>query len=444
VSQAAARHAGGPIRRLGAQLATALLMISCGSSTATTAPATPPPNVPAAASPWASSAGPVGPAATAGVGPRFGTPIPSVVPTLPPAPTPTLSPAATLSPATCPTPKTYTVVPGDTLTGIAVRAGVTLLGLIAANPQIRDPGLIRPGDRIVISPIKLGIDVASDINDRGEVAGTKDGRAVLWKNGTATRVGGAAFVADAVNNSGQVVGTSHGLAVLWQGGVVTDLGTLGGHLIEVAAVNDRGQVVGSSEVAGGDPSHIVIHAFLWQNGRMTDLGALNGTGSEAAAINDGGQVVGTSDGHAFLWQNGRMTDLGALNGKAESLATGVNDEDQVVGWSGSATEYGDAQAFLWQDGAMTALPTLAGGTAIAEDINDRGQIVGVSWTDLRPRHPAPLGGTLGHAALWEDGEVTDLGTLAGDEVSWAYRVNECRQVLGTSGTHAVLWQIATR
>ena len=42
----------------------------------------------------------------------------------------------------------YTVRKGDTLWGIAKRYGVALTDLIAANPQIKNPNLIYPGDRV--------------------------------------------------------------------------------------------------------------------------------------------------------------------------------------------------------------------------------------------------------------------------------------------------------
>ena len=44
----------------------------------------------------------------------------------------------------------YTVRKGDTLWGIAGRYGVALTDLIAANPQIKNPNLIYPGDRVRI------------------------------------------------------------------------------------------------------------------------------------------------------------------------------------------------------------------------------------------------------------------------------------------------------
>lgn len=45
---------------------------------------------------------------------------------------------------------TYTVKKGDTLWGIAKKYGVTLLALIQANPQIKNPNLIYPGDEVSI------------------------------------------------------------------------------------------------------------------------------------------------------------------------------------------------------------------------------------------------------------------------------------------------------
>ena len=46
--------------------------------------------------------------------------------------------------------KLYIVRKGDTLWGISKKYGVTLTALIAANPQIRNPNLIYPGDEVTI------------------------------------------------------------------------------------------------------------------------------------------------------------------------------------------------------------------------------------------------------------------------------------------------------
>ncbi len=45
----------------------------------------------------------------------------------------------------------YTVVRGDTMWGIARRYGISLTALIALNPQIKNPNLIYPGQKVRVS-----------------------------------------------------------------------------------------------------------------------------------------------------------------------------------------------------------------------------------------------------------------------------------------------------
>ncbi|MGI9862552.1 SafA/ExsA family spore coat assembly protein [Moorella naiadis] len=54
------------------------------------------------------------------------------------------------SPASCPNGFIYIVQPGDTLNGIASMFGTTVEQILAANPQITNPNLIYPGQRICI------------------------------------------------------------------------------------------------------------------------------------------------------------------------------------------------------------------------------------------------------------------------------------------------------
>jgi probable HAF family extracellular repeat protein len=167
---------------------------------------------------------------------------------------------------------------------------------------------------------------------------------------------------------------------------------------------------------------------------MWDLGTLPGaTTSLARAINNRGQITGlsgytlggTNEIHAYLWERGTMTDLGTM-GTGFSDGRGINDRGQVVGvtWTSS---------FLWEDGVMTPIP-------IAGDINNRGQIVGTGET--------PDGRS--HAMLWDDGQTIDLGTLPGDDSSEAYAINNRGQVVGRSfhssrfpRTRAFLWTSGT-
>jgi probable HAF family extracellular repeat protein len=218
-------------------------------------------------------------------------------------------------------------------------------------------------------------------------------------------------------------------------GKVNDLGTCPGGLRSYAvAINERGQAVGRCDTQDGR-----THAFLWdpEKGAMTDLGTLPGGAiSYASGINERGQVVGgsgTSTGlRAFLWDptTKTMTDLGTLPGRTESDATDINARGQVVGLSWGV----DTTAFLWDPitGAMSDLgPSSANGGAgggAGPAINDRGEVVGETGSPY-------------HAALWDRarGTTIDLGTLPASSYSYASDINERGQVVGVSGGHATLW-----
>lgn len=162
------------------------------------------------------------------------------------------------------------------------------------------------------------------------------------------------------------------------------------------AVNDLGQAVGISgrcDVAVG--SYSAIHALLWENGKPVSLGSLGGSAwNTPAAINNRGAVVGFDNGPndvidgqlqfrwlAFLWTKDEgMVSLGALPGDKMSQATDINDKNQVVGVSYADYLFGNPRAFIYENGAMAPLNSLIGSASANWDItstggiNDRGEI----------------------------------------------------------------------
>jgi len=251
-------------------------------------------------------------------------------------------------------------------------------------------------------------------------------------------LGGPTTQAMGINDAGQIVGPSqvggYFYAFLWDEGTMTNLGDLGGVGSWAHGVNDAGQVVGVSQLSNFDS-----HAFLWQNGGMQDLGTLGGPVSYAFDINSSGQTAGAAeraeDGihHAVLWQaGGGIVDLGDLGilWDTDSAAYGINDAGQVVG--GSYTDVGDFRAFLWQSGGMQDLGSLGGDTSQAYAINENGQVVGGSKL---------ADNTTYRAFLW-DGGMQDLGSL-GWTLSIAYDINDGGQVVGALQTgatsHAFVW-----
>jgi probable HAF family extracellular repeat protein len=117
---------------------------------------------------------------------------------------------------------------------------------------------------------------------------------------------------------------------------------------------------------------------------------------------------------------------------ARSFAHAINNSGQIVGES-DTTQSGVIHAFLWQNGVMTDLGTLGGDYSVAFSINNRGEVVGQSRTYTSGPH----------AFLWRNGVMTDLGTLG--DYSVAFGINNRGEVVGESGTytsgpHAFLWR----
>jgi probable HAF family extracellular repeat protein len=96
-----------------------------------------------------------------------------------------------------------------------------------------------------------------------------------------------------------------------------------------------------------------------------------------------------------------------------------------VGFGNEAGEI-NFDPFLWYKGRLTnlnSIGTLGGGGGSAYNVNDRGDTVGINYT----ADDSAL-----HAVLWRDGTFTDLLTLAGDDCSQPYRINNVDQIVGSS------------
>jgi probable HAF family extracellular repeat protein len=225
-----------------------------------------------------------------------------------------------------------------------------------------------------------------------------------------SRANGANAIGQVVGFSGLQRDSSESRAFVWtyQTGMM-DIGTLGGSYAQANAINDAGFITGASQTQGMGPM-LTTHAFIYQlpsppygrYSRMHDLGVLGGVSSYGMAINSYNHVAGystvtTKDDrvHAFLHNGAKMIDLGSLGGIGNrwgsdvSVALGVNNWDQVVGYT-YLPAFGEMPtqqvAFLWSRdgygaGKMVNLNKLVNVTGknyllvSATGINDNGQIV---------------------------------------------------------------------
>ena len=193
---------------------------------------------------------------------------------------------------------------------------------------------------------------------------------------------------------------------------------------------------------------------------VTDLNTLGGTISAPLSMNNRGEVTGVSTIaedtalRGFIWRHGVMMDLRTLGGP-QAAGAGINSSGQVVGWSDLNTPVGPSifnqtslfcnppmvqgeptvacHAILWQNGKLTDLGTLGGQNSAGENkgINSQGQVVGVAETATVD--PTGTSGSLEfHAFLWQHGKMIDLGTLDGVPDSVAATINDRGQVVGVS------------
>src|SRR5215471_9223723 len=250
-------------------------------------------------------------------------------------------------------------------------------------------------------------------------------------------------------------------------------------------LNNLGMVVDAADTGKSDPYHPVFtdgsvnHAVRWQNDVLTDLGSLplkRKNSSAPLSISQNGKfIVGVSETgtydpvtgfpeyDAVLWQRGHaIKNLGTFGGNVSS-AVSVNNLGQVAGgatnatadqyaaglgpcWSvncwPSATQW---RAFIWQNGAMTDLGTLGtGNDAIAGVINATGQIAGVSYTNTTANQTT--GVPTQDPFFWEQGHaMVDTGTLGGT-LGYPTWLNNKGQMVGQSNLagdqkyHPFLWQ----
>ncbi|HME89031.1 MAG TPA: hypothetical protein VKE30_07470 [Chthoniobacterales bacterium] len=300
-------------------------------------------------------------------------------------------------------------------------------------------------------------------------------------------LGGQNNRANSINDRGWLAGFSNlsgnqsRHAALWRDGALTDLGTLGGPNSNVtwSVKANSGIVTGISQTSNPDPlseawssaafypgatgTGFINLGFVWQNGTMRALPTLGGNNGFATGANSRGQIVGWAENSVhdptcvppqqlqfrpvvYGPMANQISELPLPNGDTSGAATGINEQDQVVGISGicdQAVGRNTAKhALLWdKNGKIVDLGNLgAPFWNTPTNINQRGDVVGFAGA------PGDPDGNFLQAFIWTpESGIQPLGFLPGDVHSEAYGINEKRQVVGLScdadgNCRAFIWQ----
>lgn len=275
-----------------------------------------------------------------------------------------------------------------------------------------------------------------------------------------------------INVWGQVAGTLNHHAVIWTNNHIQDLGVLpGGTFTTAVAINDLGMVAGTGDGSGtltskeGQIAPVncskLVQPFRWSPLKgftamssfpapsssilRLGVGACN-LATHATGMNLFGNLIATTDEDSsfvdpYLWNP--RADPKLLEFDFQDSANGINDFDTVVGAGGILSPGLLSSAIVVKNNVRIFLPVLSteDGCSGANSINDWSRIVG--WAEVLPSSAnfenscdsvqfddVPI-----HAMLWSTPTTKpkDLGTLSGDQVSMAIRVNQLNVVVGMSG-----------
>ena len=246
--------------------------------------------------------------------------------------------------------------------------------------------------------------------------------------------------ATAINSAGEIVGFAQGQdgqnAILWTpDGSTRVLPDVGGQQWSNAyAINAGGDVAGftmtnlNSNAAAG---------VIWKSDGTTTLLQSIGRFDTAMGLNSAGYAVGYADltetNEAILWSpDGSAVVLQDVGGEGQSVANGINDAGEIVGFSGTAD--GHDEAVVWGlDGHGRVLSPTPEGYATA--VNASGDIAGVSLNSAPYGYGAAIWGANGTLTL-----LTDPGTAG----SGAKGLNNNGDAVGSTHSsnttlNAVLW-----
>lgn len=305
------------------------------------------------------------------------------------------------------------------------------------------------------------------INDRGEIVGTafdeENNVRAFIRRGKKNELlplpkGAPMSAATDINESGAIIGSAGSIdkvrGVLWRGKKLDAL-TYGKSNTFTTTISNDGVVAGiavnPSDSAGFRLDKIPLYSknqrvdrlFRFESGAWNLSSNTNLTGvvwkssGEGKSIGEftpqGGNAKGILAGITFrkdapvpaLFKAGKVVTLPQPEGTQVAVAQSINSDEIAVGTAVLVRNTtGKMLPVRWSNGKAEFLPVPDNRQGIALSINAQKTIVGSIQTE----------DSMAHAAMWQDGKVTDLNNLVDDKDGWilaqARDINNNGQIMG--------------
>jgi probable HAF family extracellular repeat protein len=218
---------------------------------------------------------------------------------------------------------------------------------------------------------------------------------------------------------------------------ILDLGIMEPNASMSGSINNSGNIAGLRETKnwmitredGGTQRRYDWESYLWSNGVFS----MQNDKSRFSDINNNGDMVGyvytpTGSGYSAVYQDGKEIRLGTFGGSYTSISD-INNLGQVIGVSeypvAIGEDSGKERPFLWENGQMKEIVSPVGEIASFGAMNDHGQMIGSSRV---------AGAYDWHAITVDNGVVHDLGD------SQLKDINNSGQIVGYKSAHPYTWE----
>lgn len=294
-------------------------------------------------------------------------------------------------------------------------------------------------ERLIMSDPNANFSYASSINNDGEVVGIcgeKDGEGhILWqenflyKNRLMRKLSiiNNSQSKNIINDFGDILAGNPDPNWTGKSSAIYKIDGITGLSFWGSDMNNKREVVGDR--------------YVWSNGQRIGICSI----CYPKGINDKTQVVGDvtppPDGYgpAFIWQNGIMKYLGAIGNDITHTAQDINNKGEAVGWGRFQNTSYLSWACMWDEEGKIKILDKYRTNSQAFAINDKGQVVGCIKVGTYPN-------LNNKAVLYQEGEKIILNDILSEDSEWedlvsANDINNKGQIIGSGwlkeeGVHA--------